>query len=75
MTHATTVVFDITEQFGADKYISQVASSNDNRVHSFTLKLSDSGVPAGCATNATSTPLSSRSDIFAWNQPGTASAR
>jgi hypothetical protein len=49
LTHASTEVFDITSQFGADKNIWQLHSSNDDRVHSFTLRRNNDDSPLGCA--------------------------
>jgi hypothetical protein len=50
LTHASSVVFNIADQLGADKYILQVHSSNDDRVHSFTLHLASNFEDLGCAT-------------------------
>ena len=41
-------VYDITAQFGANRNIWQMHSSNDDRVHSATLQVTDTGEYLGC---------------------------
>ena len=41
-------VFDAASRFGGDKYIWQIHSSADDRVHSFTLRSSDGYAALGC---------------------------
>lgn len=41
-------VFDVAAQFGTDKYIWQAHSSNDDLVHSFTLRQSGTWATLGC---------------------------
>jgi hypothetical protein len=48
LSHASATVFDVTSQFGADKAAWRFQSSNDDRVHSFTLGLATSATPLGC---------------------------
>jgi Concanavalin A-like lectin/glucanases superfamily len=48
MTHQMQTVFDAAPQFGSDKYIWQVHSSSDDRVHSATLRSSATYEMLGC---------------------------
>jgi hypothetical protein len=49
LTHALSLVFDASLQFGTDKAIWQMHSSNDDLVHSFTLRLNyDPWTMLGC---------------------------
>jgi len=41
-------VFDITQQFGANRNVHQMHSSNDDTVHSATLQVADTGEYLGC---------------------------
>ena len=41
-------VYDVTSQFGPNRKISQMHSSNDDLVHSATLQVADSGESLGC---------------------------
>ncbi len=47
-THQFTQVFDVSAQFGTDKYIWQAHSSDDDRVHSVTLRDKDTFEMLGC---------------------------
>jgi hypothetical protein len=47
-TRTLTTVFDVTGQFGSNRYIWQVHSSNDDRVHSATLRASATYAMLGC---------------------------
>jgi hypothetical protein len=47
-THQLTQVFDASTQFGADKYIWQAHSSDDDRVHSATLRDKNTYEMLGC---------------------------
>jgi hypothetical protein len=49
MTRALQTVFDVTTHFGANHYIWNVHSSHDDRVHSFTLRDSNTYAMLGCA--------------------------
>jgi hypothetical protein len=48
VTHQMQTVFDAAPQFGSDKYIWQVHSSGDDRVHSATLRSSTTYEMLGC---------------------------
>jgi len=48
VSHQMQTVFDVAAQFGSDKYIWQVHSSNDDRVHSATLRSSVTYEMLGC---------------------------
>jgi len=48
ITKTMTTVFDITAQLGSGKYVWQTHSSNDDKVHSATVKQSSSGTSLGC---------------------------
>src|SRR5262245_4248714 len=51
ITHALTTVFDVSSRadlFGSNRYIWQIHSSNDDRVHSATLKDASSYADLGC---------------------------
>jgi hypothetical protein len=48
LTHQMQTVFDAAPQFGSDKYIWQVHSSNDDKVHSATLRSSVTYEMLGC---------------------------
>ena len=48
LTHAATIVFDITNAFGDDKEVWDAHSSRDDRVHSFTVRLTSNADPVGC---------------------------
>lgn len=48
LTGATQVVFDAASQYGSNRYIWQVHSSDDDRVHSATLRDSGSSEMLGC---------------------------
>ncbi|HEV2852254.1 MAG TPA: hypothetical protein VHC97_05560 [Thermoanaerobaculia bacterium] len=47
-THQFTQVFDVSAQFGSDKYIWQAHSSDDDRVHSVTLRDKNTYEMLGC---------------------------
>jgi hypothetical protein len=47
-TRALSTVYDVSDQFGADKYIWQMHSSNDDRVHSATLRRDGTYEMLGC---------------------------
>jgi hypothetical protein len=49
LTHAKEMIFDAKTNFGSDKYIWQIHSSNDDRVHSFTLRQENTWAVLGCA--------------------------
>jgi hypothetical protein len=51
-TKATETVFDVRAQFGADKYIFQMHSSSDDRVHSATLRHSGTYEMLGCVAHS-----------------------
>jgi Bacterial Ig domain len=48
-------VFDATAHFGSDKYIWQLHSSHDGRVHSFTLRQNGTWAMLGCAVYSENT--------------------
>jgi hypothetical protein len=48
-------VFDISARFGTDTYVWQLHSSNDDRVHSFTLRQSGTWATLGCAVYSENT--------------------
>lgn len=48
VTTESEVVFDVTSRFGADRKVAQMYSSNDDQVHSATLKAASTGVDLGC---------------------------
>jgi hypothetical protein len=48
MAHALTTVFDVGPQYGADRYVWQMHSSNDDRVHSATLRVLSTNEDLGC---------------------------
>jgi hypothetical protein len=48
VTRQTQTVFDVTSYFGAGHYIWQAQTSNDDRVHSFTLKRLSGYATLGC---------------------------
>jgi hypothetical protein len=48
VTQQFQTVFDVTAQFGANRSIVQMHSSNDDLVHSATLQATDTGEPLGC---------------------------
>ena len=48
-------VFDVSAQFGADKYLWQLHSSNDDRVHSATLRRTDTYEMLGCVVYSEAT--------------------
>jgi hypothetical protein len=50
VTHQMQTVFDAATQFGSDKYIWQIHSSSDDRVHSATLRSSTTYEMLGCMT-------------------------
>jgi hypothetical protein len=52
MSHALTTVFDVTNQIGPNKYIWQMHSSNDDRVHSATLRDSSTYEMLGCVVHS-----------------------
>lgn len=47
-TKSSEVVYDLTSQFGSDRKVAQMYSSNDDLVHSATLKVASSGEDLGC---------------------------
>ena len=48
LSHAAATVFDASSQFGTDKYLWQLHSSNDDRVHSATLRQQNTWEMLGC---------------------------
>src|SRR6185369_17731528 len=48
LTKATTTVFDIAAQFGDDKEVYHTLTSNDDKVHSFILRLINNRELLGC---------------------------
>src|SRR5262245_27316426 len=48
VSHLFDTVFDITTQFGNDRYIWQMHSSSDDLVHSATLRVTSTGADLGC---------------------------
>ncbi|HET9359775.1 MAG TPA: hypothetical protein VFO58_08495 [Vicinamibacterales bacterium] len=50
-------VFDVSAQLGADKYLWQMHSSNDDRVHSATVRLTSTYDMLGCAVHNEATGL------------------
>jgi hypothetical protein len=48
VTHTTQQIFDIAPQFGSDKYVWQPHSSNDDKVHSFTMRSHTDDAMLGC---------------------------
>jgi len=48
ITKKLQTVFDVTARFGPNRYIWQTHSSNDDNVHSATLKQADTGTALGC---------------------------
>ncbi len=48
VSHLFDTVFDITSQFGSNRYIWQMHSSNDDSVHSATLRVLDTAEDLGC---------------------------
>ena len=48
MTRTLTTVFDAAPQYGTDKYVWQMHSSNDDRVHSATLRSKATNESLGC---------------------------
>jgi hypothetical protein len=48
VSHIFDTVFDITSQFGSNRYIWQMHSSNDDLVHSATLRVSSTDADLGC---------------------------
>jgi Bacterial Ig domain/Thrombospondin type 3 repeat len=48
LTHQLETVFDVAPQYGSDKYIWQMHSSDDDRVHSATLRTSPTWEMLGC---------------------------
>jgi hypothetical protein len=55
MTKTSEVVYDLTAQFGADRQVQQMYSSNDDQVHSATLRVGSSGEDLGCVVYFEST--------------------
>ncbi|HKO31283.1 MAG TPA: hypothetical protein VJU54_09100, partial [Nitrospiraceae bacterium] len=55
MNRTAEVVFDLTAQFGADRQVAQMYSSNDDQVHSATLRAASSGEDLGCVVYFEST--------------------
>ena len=58
-TRTTTTVFDVTGRFGSNRYIWQVHSSNDDRVHSATLRDTTTFAMLGC--------VAYREDVQQWH--------
>jgi hypothetical protein len=50
-------VFDVAPKYGSDRYIWQTHSSNDDRVHSATLRQLDTGAELGCVVYREDTQL------------------
>jgi len=48
LTHQSETVFDVAPQYGSDKYIWQMHSSDDDRVHSATLRTNPTYEMLGC---------------------------
>ena len=48
MTKESEVVYDVTSQFGSDRLVVQMYSSNDDQVHSATLRVASTGKDLGC---------------------------
>ena len=55
VSHAMSVVFDVTTFFGQNRVIWQFHSSNDDKVHSFTLKDGSSYADLGCGAYSEAT--------------------
>jgi hypothetical protein len=50
LAHTFETVYDVTAKFGGDKYVWQMHSSSDDRVHSFTLRQTGTWSDVGCVT-------------------------
>jgi hypothetical protein len=48
VSHLFDTVFDVTQVYGSDRYIWQAHSSNDDQVHSATLRVKSTGKNLGC---------------------------
>ena len=55
LTHATEVVFDVAAQFGANREVWQMSSSNDDLVHAATLRVKGTSNFLGCLVYLEST--------------------
>jgi hypothetical protein len=66
-SRTATTVFDASAQFGADKYLWQMHSSNDDRVHSATLRQTGTYEMLGCVvysgTNGSATFFAKKGDF------------
>ncbi len=54
-SHTFETVFDVSAQFGSDKYLWQMHSSNDDRVHSATLRQAGTWEMLGCVVHSEAT--------------------
>lgn len=54
MTKQSEIIYDLTSEYGPDRQVWQMSSSNDDQVHAATLKVASSGENLGCVVFAES---------------------